>query len=253
MTDNNISISIIMPAYKSMSTISSSINSVLAQSYTEWELIIIDDGKNAGIEKLINQYSDPRIILIQNIYQKGAAGARNSGIRFSRGRYLAFLDSDDLWHREKLKTQIEFMRHTGACFTYTDYYMFKDNYSPRLLISPNDSISYKDLIKKCDIGCLTVMLDKHKIPNISFPIIPKEDYALWLDILAKDIIAYRVPQALCYYRVSSTSISNNKRKEILKQWNILKKQNLPFPTRIICIITYIISGIYKHHFRLRHS
>ena len=209
---NNI-VSIITPSFNSANYICHTVESVLNQSYTNWELLIVDDCSTDNSREIIQSYvnKDSRIKLICLEKNSGAAVARNTGIEEARGRFIAFLDSDDTWHPEKLEKQLHFMLNNDYAFTYTQYHQVNENgdligdlYFPK-------RTNYHNLLKTCVIGCLTAMYDSHKIGKIYFPLIRKrQDYALWLKILKQIDYAYCVPMDLASYTVRSDSISANK-------------------------------------------
>ncbi|ATC74000.1 hypothetical protein BG257_05005 [Proteus mirabilis] len=242
-------ISIIMPAFNSDSVIKESIESVLGQTHTNFELIICDDLSTDNTKEIIKKYVeiDQRIKLVNNIFKKGAAGARNSCIQASTSRYICFLDSDDLWAPEKLEKQINFMKKHKIAMTHSDYVMFDAKNNKKTIQSPK-VISFSNIIKKCDIGCLTVMLDKKLIPyDISFPYTPKEDYALWVYLMKNGIKSYNFGECSSFYRKQEQSLSSSKFKEIQKQWFVLKHiAQLNFINRVKCISLYSINGFKKH-------
>ncbi len=238
-----------MPAYNSSKTIGESIDSVLKQSYTKWELIIVDDYSMDETKETINSYDDKRIRLYSNSYEKGAAGARRTAIDRAKGRYLAFLDSDDLWSGDKLEKHVSFMQGNNSAFTYSDYFCFKYNSSNiiKKIISPN-VISYSRLLKSCDIGCLTVVIDRLKFVDLFYDNVPKEDYAFWLKLIKQCGFAYKVPCAYSYYRLSETSLSSNKFKEIIKQWYVLRRvEKQKIFSSIFYLMTYCKNGFFKHY------
>ncbi|MUK49035.1 glycosyltransferase family 2 protein [Aliivibrio fischeri] len=244
-------VSVIMPSFNSSKTIIESIDSVLLQTYENIELIICDDGSSDLSYELVQCLNDQRIKLIKNTYEKGAAGARQSCIDISNGRYIAFLDADDLWDKNKLFIQIKYMRDNNISFTYSDYYTFNENIdNPKGFFKTPESISFEDLCKHCAIGCLTVIIDRKEI-EFSMINSPKEDYATWLSILENSKKnAYRCDGVVAYYRLSNNSLSSNKIKEVVKQNYVLKNTaRLSFKKRIVCLFTYSINGIIKKYWK----
>lgn len=211
---NNELVSIITPSYKSKRFISQTIDSVLAQTYQNWEMIIVDDVSPDNSNKIIEEYckKDSRIKLIKLEKNSGAAVARNKAIEESKGRYIAFLDADDMWKSEKLEKQIEFMQKNDYAFTYTAYdTMTEEGLFEDKIIYPPLKITYKDLLKSNHIGCLTAIYDAKKLGKIYMPLISKrQDYGLWLRILKKIDFAYGINEPLAKYRLVSNSISSNK-------------------------------------------
>lgn len=241
-------ISIVMPCFNAESTISDSIESVLNQTFTKFELIISDDHSTDKSIEIIKQYNDPRIKLISNKKNKGAAGARNSALDIAQGSYITFLDSDDLWMPNKLKNQLVYMEKNNLLFSYEDYSICDSNRKITGYMKSPNHISYKDLLKKCNIGCLTVMLHYSCISGLRFPYRKKEDYCFWLNILKKNnIIACNYLCNDAIYRKSGKSLSSNKIKEIYNQWVVLRCNDVNFISRIYFMATYILNGIVKHH------
>ncbi|MEZ8727024.1 glycosyltransferase family 2 protein [Vibrio cyclitrophicus] len=220
-------VSIIMPCYNSELYIRKSIESVISQTYSNFELIICDDGSTDLSLDIIEEYSqDDRVKIVSNQLGKGAAAARNSCLKSANGRFICFLDSDDIWLPEKISNQVAFMKDTRSVFTYGDYFIFKDddyiNPSSPVFNAP-ELINFNDLLKTCSIGCLTVMIDTKFIKSFCFPNLPKEDYAAWLRILkAYNIKAKKYPGVCAAYRLSSNTLSSNKFNEVWKQYIVLK-------------------------------
>ncbi|PHM62374.1 glycosyltransferase family 2 protein [Xenorhabdus ishibashii] len=245
-------ISIITPMFNAEKYIKKTITSVLNQTFEDWELIIIDDNSSDKSCLVVEQFSinNKKIKLLRFSKNNGAAISRREAIKLATGRYIAFLDSDDIWHESKLKIQLEFMRKNKVSFSYGDYYIFKDNILNKLgEFKAKHRVSFADICLSCDIGCLTVMIDRKKISDITIPLSPKEDLATWLTILKdKNIIAQKYPGTLAYYRISENSLSANKIKEIKKQFYVLKKiANLNIIKAIYCLSIYILKGILKHY------
>ncbi|HDY8179557.1 TPA: glycosyltransferase family 2 protein [Vibrio vulnificus] len=250
---NKEKVSIIMPAYNSGKTIRDSIDSVIAQSYSNWELLVIDDGSSDDTVAVVESIGLVNIKLLRNIYAKGAAGARKTGIEYSDSRFVAFLDSDDIWDDRKLEKQLDFMSVSGAAFVYSDYSTFKDKASNIItIVKTPKKISYNDLIKSCMIGCLTVVLDRTAFDKFDFPITPKEDYAFWLKLLKQVEYAYRVPDTNSSYRLSSNSLSGKKIKEIRKQWIVVYCiEKTPLFKSLYYMACYALSGVIKHYVSAR--
>lgn len=241
-----------MPCFNSAETISESIRSVLLQTHHNFELIICDDNSTDNTCELVRSFGDPRIILIINKYEKGAAGARNSALSEARGRYIAFLDSDDIWLPKKLELQTQFMLTREIFFSYGSYATFTTSQENLLgTFIPKSSVGRNDILRSCDIGCLTVMIDRKLLhSNFLFPNSPKEDYAAWLTLIGKKVEkAYALPEVLALYRLSKNSASSNKLKEIKKQIYVLRKYGeVRPPALFLCLLSYITRGIIKRYF-----
>lgn len=207
-------VSIIMPAFNCENFIKISIESALNQSYENLELLICDDGSTDRTLDIIKQFSltDNRLKVVKNIFEKGAAGARNSCLKSSKGRYIAFLDSDDLWHPDKLKLQIRFMQDEEVPFSYSYYQNIDENGKKGSIVISPSRLNFKLMSYSNFIGCLTVILDSNVIKNICQPNIKKRnDYALWLKILLDNpsIRIKCLKEPLGFYRVNAYGLSSN--------------------------------------------
>lgn len=236
-----------MPSYNSESYIAESINSVINQTYKNWELIIIDDCSTDNTTSIVNSFKDERIKLIINTENLGAAKSRNKGIEAASGRFIAFLDSDDLWHKEKLKRQIEFMEKNKYIFTYSNYNQINEKGNFIKSITCPQSVDYKKLLKTCYIGCLTAIYDTHALDKVYMPDIRKrQDYALWLKILKKGVAGYCHPESLASYRIHSKSISHNKLSAAKYNWFLYRKiENLNLIQASYYFSFYALNGILR--------
>ena len=227
---NNL-VSIITPSYKSKQFIAQTIESVLNQSYREWEMIIVDDASPDDSNSVIAKYTkkDSRIKLIKLEKNSGPAVARNRAIEEAKGRYIAFLDADDLWMPEKLEKQIAFMQEKDCTLSYTAYEtMTEAGVMKNRVVRPSLKLSYNDLLKSNQIGCLTAIYDTTKIGKMYMPLISKrQDYGLWLKILKKIDYAYGIDEPLSVYRIVSNSVSSNKYK-LLKYNYLLFREHEKF-------------------------
>ena len=196
-------VSIIMPSYKCGQYIADSIKSVQAQTYQNWELIIVDDcsgDETVGIA-LDFKKEDDRIVVLQNSQNSGAAVSRNTALRNARGRWIAFLDSDDLWELTKLEKQVRFMEENGYKFSYTEYQeMDADGNLTGVTISGPKHVTKRGMYNFCWPGCLTVMYDASAVGLIQIEDIKKNnDYAMWLKV-CKKADSYLLPEVLAKYR-----------------------------------------------------
>ncbi|WP_104516506.1 glycosyltransferase family 2 protein [Acinetobacter indicus] len=246
-------VSIITPSYNSVDFIQSTIHSIQNQSLDNWELIIVDDCSKDNSCKLIQEYvnSDTRIKLIRLTENSGAAVARNKGIENASGRFIAFLDSDDTWHPEKLEKQINFMLKNDYDFTFTHYHQVDENGKKIGDLSFPIKVNYYDLLKTCVIGCLTAMYDTKKIGKVYFPLIRKrQDFALWLKILKQVDYAYCLPEDLASYTVRSDSISANKWKAAQFNWKLYREiEKLNLISSIYYFSHYALRGILRTKFK----
>lgn len=224
--DYNPLISIITPAYNAERFIEETIHSVLEQTYSNWEMIIVDDQSRDKTVEIVKKYveKDKRIKLIMLEENGGSAVARNTAMKNSEGKYIAFLDSDDLWYPNKLEKQLEFMQANDIAFSFTEFERIQQDGSPTGQVSnAPKSVGYSDLMKHCIIGCLTVMLDRTKIGELRMPDIrTRQDYAFWLQITRNGIRAYGLPEVLAKYRLVENSISRNKWRAAKKNWYVYK-------------------------------
>jgi glycosyltransferase involved in cell wall biosynthesis len=220
-------VSIITPLYNSNDFVANTIRSVLAQTYQNWELIIIDDASTDRSVKIVESFAteDERIKLIKLGSKKGPATARNRGIKKAVGRYIAFLDSDDLWHEEKLYKQLKFMKQNHYAFTYTGFEKINEEGKVIGTVLPyKGEVCYYDLLKSNHIGCLTAMVDlkmlgcKMYMPDIK----KRQDQGLWLEILKEIDKAYCLYEILGQYRIRDGSISVNKINNLKYQWKLYR-------------------------------
>ena len=242
-------VSIIMPAFNSAGYIRESIDSVLAQTYTDWELWVVDDGSTDNTAEVVKKFKDRRIHYVKQATNKGVAAARNLGIARSRGRFLAFLDSDDIWLPEKLEKQLAFMNGKKCGMSYTEYRQFVNH--PDVagkLIRTRDSVDYQVLLKGNDIGCLTVIIDRWQHPRIVMPPYRHEDYLTWLGILSGGGTAYSLHEDLARYRKSDKSLSSNKWNSMKWTWNVYRKhQKLSVLKSGYYMAHYVVNGLRKHY------
>jgi glycosyltransferase involved in cell wall biosynthesis len=213
--------SVIMPAYNSAAYIAAAIASVVAQSEPDWELIVSDDGSRDDTVAIVQQAaaSDPRIRLLTGASNRGPAQARNAAIAAARGRYIAFLDSDDLWKPEKLARQLAFMQARDIAFSFTSYDRIDAEghvIDTHLVHRP---ATYDSLLKSCVIGCLTAVYDTQKLGKVMMPDIRKrQDFGLWLRLLKRVEAAYPLEESLALYRVHANSVSANKLSAARYTW-----------------------------------
>ena len=225
-------VSIITPSYNSEKFISETIESVINQTYPNWEMIIIDDQSTDKSCDIVEKYSadDPRIRLIKSEVNQGPALSRNTGIKESRGRYIAFLDSDDIWAKKKLELQIENLNRSEHSISFTSYECIDENSQPlNRIIKAKPAISYSDMLNYNHIGCLTAVYDTKKTGKVYFENIGHEDYILWLSLIRQGHKAEGIDSILARYRIRGGSVSNNKLKMTKYQWNIyrnIEKLNL---------------------------
>lgn len=237
-----------MPLYNNEKLVEESISSVLMQDYSYWELIIVDDCSKDNSYIVAKKYESEKIKIFKNTSNQGVSFSRNFAIKQASGRYIAFLDSDDLWEPQKLRLQIHAMHENDATISYTDY--FKIDYDGKLrgIVKTPKQVDYHTLLKSNYMGCLTVMYDKMKIDQVFFPQYKKsEDYLLWLSILKNSRVAIGINIPLAKYRISKKSRSSNKVDAVICQWKIYySKEKLGFCKSCKYFLHYLIIGIFRY-------
>ena len=215
-----------MPNFNSEKYIKSAINSVLNQTFKKWELIIVDDNSNARTVKILKNYKNKKIKLIFLKKNKGAAYCRNLAIKNSTGKYLAFLDSDDVWNKKKLSLQYSFMENNQFTFTYTNYELIdsKDK-SIGLVVAPK-KFTFNSFIKNTTIGTSTMMIKKSTSKTIKFTnTLICEDYYYKCKLLKKIGSANLLDHVLSKYRIRKDSLQSNKIRNFYWMWKINKRYN----------------------------
>ncbi len=243
-------VSIITPCYNSEKFIRQCIESIITQTYTNWEIIIVDDCSIDNSKYEIESFSkyDIRIktfFLDKNI---GAAEARNIGIRHAKGEYIAFLDSDDLWKPQKLEKQISFMKTNNIAFSYTAYQsVSEDGLIDMSIVRAPKKMTYHSYLKNTIIGCLTVVIDREKTGDFKMPNIrSSHDMALWLIIMKRGFSAYGIDESLAKYRIVLTSITYYKAKAANDVWRVYRNiEKLSFFYSCWCFVNYVFNAIRK--------
>lgn len=248
-------VSIITPSYNSIPYIKYTIESVLSQTYKEWEMIIVDDCSTDKsvhyIEGLCKK--DKRIKLFANKTNLGAAETRNKAINEASGEYIAFLDSDDLWKENKLELQLKFMKERNSCFSYTMYdWIDEESKQLRSAFDLPLKVNYWETIKHNKIGCLTVIFkkscfDSYMMPNIR----NRQDFGLWLKLLKQCEYAECLPVNLASYRIRKNSISRNKVKLVKYHWNLYRKIEKHSSVTSLYLVIYLLVAKIFENFKLR--
>lgn len=241
-------VSIIMPTYNSCQFIKQSIKSVLSQTYSNWELIIIDDCSNDNTYGIVKEFDDKRVCYFRNDTNLGTAKSRNRALKIAKGKWIAFLDSDDVWYPKKLERQINFMNSKGYDFSYTNYEEI-DAYgnSLRKIVTGPRKITKKGMKKFCWPGCLTVMYNQQIVGCVQIPEIKvNNDYAMWLRV-SEFLDCYLLEDNLAQYRRRKGSVSNHSYLELLK-WHYklfreVEKESVTIS--LFCTFRNILFGIYK--------
>lgn len=251
-TPNDL-VSIVTPVYNAAEFLEDTVKTVQNQTHDNWELIFVNDKSPDNSVDIIKklQKNDSRIKLIHLNENSGAAIARNTGTKNAKGRYLAFLDADDLWNSDKLRVQIEFMTRGGYGFSYTSYeFANQQGRSTGKIVSIPPSITYKQALKNPIIWTSTVMLDLYKI-STELAIMPNvrrgQDAATWWSILREtDEAAYGITTPLAYYRRTNSSLSANKLKAIKRTWYLYRYvEKLSFVKSAYVFTFYSFNAIKK--------
>ena len=220
-------VSIIMPSYNTAQYIGKTIESIQAQTYTNWELIIVDDCSKDNTDQVMQPYlQDQRIRYIKNEKNSGAALSRNRALREAKGRWIAFLDSDDIWEPEKLTKQIAFMEENGYAFTYTDYMIqLNGTWIPYVYTGPK-VVTRRKMYDYCYFSTITVMYDRDVVGLIQIEDLRKNnDYAMWLQVIEKSN-CYRLPECLSYYIKHDGSVSSGSKLKLIRWHYLLFKKGL---------------------------
>lgn len=244
--DTNL-VSVIMPSYNAAQYIEKSIKSVQSQTYKKWELIIVDDCSTDNTVEIIRQVNDSRIRLFENKLNSGAAISRNKALREARGKWVAFLDADDIWVPEKLEKQLDFMRKKNYAFTYTDYQIrLNGKWLPYICTGPN-MVNKRKMYDYCYFSTITVMYDQEKVGLLQIPDLKKNnDYALWLKAVEK-VNCYRYPQCMSYYIKHDGSVSSGSKIKLIKWHYILFRKGFGKSPIIAWLLTgnNLLHGVVK--------
>lgn len=244
-------VTVVMPAFETEQFIGEAIRSVRNQTYANFELLIVDDcSRDDTLEKARTAAGDDRRIRIITMEQNsGAAACRNRAIDEARGEYIAFLDSDDLWHREKLARHLSFMKDNAAGFSYTDYEVINEKGEDLSLRSAPQRITYSQLLRCCPIGCLTVMIDLRIVGDIRMAEMRKrQDWATWLRVLRRGVVGYGLNETLASYRLREGSLSFRKSSLFKPIWTLYRRdQGLSVARSLYYIALYSTNGVLRKY------
>lgn len=248
---NNETVSVITPVYNVAKVIEKTLNSMLMQDYKNLEIVLVDDCSKDNSAEIIKRYLDkyPNIVYHKQVKNGGAAVARNTAINIAKGRYVAFLDSDDLWCDGKISKQLSFMKENDAAISCTamDCIDEEDN-SLNSVREVHKIISYKFLLHNTMIATSTVMIDRNKTGNFQMPLRRGgQDYATWLMLMRNGTICYGLNEVLSHYRVMNNSLSSNKWKSIRQVWEIqTQDEKINKMAAAINVCFFIVNGFIKH-------
>lgn len=252
MKSNNDLVSILMPAYNSSRWIEETIRCVQAQTYVNWELIIADDASFDNtvqkVESLMPE--DSRLRLLKTDVNRGAGNARNRALQNAKGRYIAYLDSDDLWIPEKLEHQLNYMRDFHYVMCYTDYDIVDENGVYRKTVHVPETVNYEQYLRRPITCSHSVMFDTDAIDKrlLIMPDIRRgQDGATWLQVLKTGVTGHALGESLAKYRRHKGSLSNNKLNAVKRMWYLYRKvEKLSFFYSSVCFISYAFSAVKKY-------
>ena len=243
-------VSIITPLFNSAIYLPQCIESIKAQTMTNWELLITDDCSTDDGFNIAKEYAekDERIKVYRLSSRSGAAEARNNSIRMALGRYIAFCDSDDYWDSKKLDLQISLMESEGLFFSYTDYESMDEEGHKNLIKAPA-SLDYSSLLKYNYIGCLTVVYDSEVLGKVYMPnFIKRQDLATWLQITKKGVVAYNIGLKLAVYRKNKGSLSSNKYSLLKYHYQVFRRiHGSGRVVALLMLIRYVFYYFCKDH------
>ncbi|MGH7741333.1 MAG: glycosyltransferase family 2 protein [Candidatus Eiseniibacteriota bacterium] len=244
-------VSVVMPARNAVRFIDQALQSLLDQTHTRWELVVVDDASSDGTAERVNQAAraDRRIRLIQLARRVGPGPARNVALAEIRGDYIAFLDSDDIWLPGKLERQLRFMREHGAAFSIHGYRMIDEHGRERgRPIAVPARVDYQLLLRHTIIAPVTVLLDRERVGPLEMPDLPQhEDLVLWFRILKRGIVAHGMPEELARYRIVKTSASRDKLRSARRMWRVYRRiEGLSFSRAAWCYSHYAWNAWRKY-------
>lgn len=248
MTSPSTCLSIIMPMHNAAKTIDRAVASVKAQTVTDWEAWLIDDGSTdttiAQARAAIGE--DRRFRLIRLPHHQGAASARNAALRIAGGRYLSFLDADDLWYPNKLALQLRALQ-AGAVMVHSSYLRVGTNGAPLGVVKARALTRYSDALGANPIGCLTSTYDRLAFPQAQMPDLTlRQDYAHWLNLLKNGATAVGLPDVVAEYHIRPDSLSANKVKAAMATWRVFRQtEKLPLSHATLCMTNYARKAIAR--------
>lgn len=248
----NDKVSIIVPVYNAEKYIRETVASVLAQTYTNWELLLVEDSSEDNsrqvIEEIAAKDESGRIRAFSKA-NEGAAMARNFGLEKAEGRYIAYLDADDLWNVDKLEKQLAFMKEKQAAFCFTGYeFATADGKGTGKVVKVPETLSYKQALKNTTIFTSTVIFNTEKIAKaeIEMPDMKSEDTALWFKVLRQGYTAYGLDENLVKYRRVGGSLSSNKLEALRRIWNLYRKaEGLSIPYSAYNFVFWAIRAVRR--------
>lgn len=249
----NETVSIIVPVYNAEKYIVETIRHVVAQTYTDWELLLVVDGCGDRSAQVIGEYKEAegesRLRLLVQEENQGAAKARNRGLQEARGRYIAYVDADDLWMPGKLELELQFMKEKQAAFVFSGYeFADQDGTGTGKVVHVPEQLNYRRALRNTTIFTSTVLFDTERIPRelLEMPDIKSEDTALWWKVLRNGYTAYGLDQNLVLYRRPARSLSSNKLEAIRRIWNLYRSaEGLSIPASLYNCCFWAVRAVLR--------
>lgn len=244
-------VSIVVPTFNVGELVSDTIESVISQDYQNWELIIVDDASVDNTIEVLNRYAkkDSRISIFCNAVNSGSGVTRNVGIKNSKGQYLAFLDSDDLWEVEKLTKQLSFMTENSAAISHTSFsFIDVKGLKRKGRVDVSHLVGLEDNLRRTEIGTSTAIIDRSLVKGDIFfsPIRARQDLKLWVDLLSRGYHSLGLNEDLVKYRVRNGSVSSNKFKMLWITFGVyMGIKSIPLKRRLSCYFSYVANAISK--------
>lgn len=237
-------ISIVVPVYNAAAYIEQTISMVQKQTFTDWELILVEDcSKDKSrevLKEITDRLQDSRIRVIYKEKNEGAARARNTGTAEAQGKYLAFLDADDIWHEAKLEKELSFLQEKNAAFVFTAYeFGDEQGVGTGRIVKVPDTLTYKQALSRTVIFTSTTLFNVEKIGKelLTMPEVPSEDSATWWQVLKAGYVAHGYNEVTTIYRRPPKSLSSNKGKAIQRIWYLYRNvEKLPLITSVWCFV-----------------
>lgn len=249
---DNETVSVIIPVYNASRYIGKAIESALNQTYKNIEIVLVDDCSKDNSRQIIEKYMKEHKNIIYHLQEKnlGAAVARNTALDLANGRYVAFLDSDDIWHENKIDKQLDLMKKEGATICFSAIEMIDEN-GKQIKGKRNvpNRVDYKFLLKNTIIATSAVVIDRNKTGNFSMPLRRGgQDYATWLKLMRNGVVAYGINETLVKYRICNNSLSSNKLKSIRQVWSIQTQEEKVKKFSALINVIYFAINAFKKRF-----
>lgn len=242
-------VSVVVPVHNCEKYIAETVKSILTQTYLDFEVIFVDDKSTDNSKSILEGFKDPRITVTGTDEESGAYAARNKGVAMARGEYIAFLDSDDIWDREKLSKTLAHMKKNDAAFVFTGYEFADENaVGTGKIVRVPEKLTYNQALPRTVIFTSTVMFDMSKLSkeDIKMPNVKSEDTATWWRILRSGITAYGLDESLVLYRRSSNTLSSNKVEAVRRIWNLYRNvEHLSLVKSCICFVGWGFGAVTR--------